>query len=168
MPVSSEDILIPWHNKMSCPAQVLRSLYKPQMQFCRIKDLLQVFVTSLENLVCSLCLSITTVAYISWMEIRRKGKRKNVKCREYERNRNCRVFPSSKKNIIYFLFACFPTMLSFLLLVASGEFSLFCRRRHGSQYQNCVLFNAIRQWKSVAFMVTSVTVGSIGSIERDT
>lgn len=55
-------------------------------------------------------------------------------------------------------------MVSSLLFVASGAFSLF-RKGRGCQYRNCLLFNAVRKWMPVLLTVTSVTVGSICSVD---
>lgn len=167
MSVSAVDVFIPYHDKTSLIAQVRRSLYKLQKMFCRARDHLQGFITSQGS--CLFPLLVYQNSYFfCYVKRRRKGKRKDVKYRPCETNRNYRVFSISKKNSTYFVFTWFPAMVSFLLLIASDKFSLFSRMRRSCQYQNRVRFSAIKQWKSVVFMATSVTVGSAGSLERHT
>lgn len=148
---------------MSHSAPVLRSPYKPQIKFCRIKDNLQDFVTSLGKFVYSLCTLEELLIFLRWKVGMERAKMSNIgKIKGIDSTLS--FLPS--KNIIYFIFISFPFMVSFLLYWHQMHLTLFSRWRHGCQCQNPVFFNAPRQWITLVFRVASVTAGSMGSIEK--
>lgn len=90
---------------MSHSAQVLRSPYKPQIKFCRIKDNLQDFVTSLGKFICSLRTLEELLIFLKWKEGGENAKISNI-------GKITALSVLSSKNIIYFIFISFHVMVS--------------------------------------------------------